>query len=117
MPARKRAKGEGRYDRDPLRPEKFLAPSDREFRLMLTELIRKMGRKEVLQMMTTQDWIFGALDRGARKPSPEQRRLVWLLWVILLHPERLRSKWDLLTWGFYHRYPIEWKGTPEDWSI
>jgi len=83
---------------------------------MLEELVRKLGRKETLQMLSISALYFDRYREG-RKPSPGIKRLVWLIWVILLHPDRLKSKWDLLTWGFYHKYPVEWKQAPEDWSI
>ena len=48
-------------------------------------------------------------------PSWSARRLVWLTWTLLLHPERLRTLFDLVTWSRFQR-PIPPPRNPEDWS-
>jgi hypothetical protein len=53
-------------------------------------------------------------------PNFAARRAIWLVWCLCLHPERLESLEDLVTWGRFHaeRRPVqrpaeEWC----DWSI
>lgn len=41
---------------------------------------------------------------GESLPSGTARRCVWLLWAILLHPERCRTLFDVSTWGRFRSY-------------
>ena len=38
-------------------------------------------------------------------PNDAARRAVWLTWVLVLHPERIRSLFDILTWGRFSTSP------------
>lgn len=48
--------------------------------------------------VTLSNWRKG---KGFAGPS---YRLVWVTWIILLHPERLQTAFDLATWG---RFRVE----------
>ena len=37
--------------------------------------------------------------KGANGPSAGARKLVWLVWTLVFHPENLRSLFDVATWG------------------
>ncbi len=41
--------------------------------------------------------------RGIRSPSDGARRMIWLVWCLVLHPARLQSVFDLATWGRFRR--------------
>ena len=59
-----------------------------------------------------------------RDPNKSARRLVWLLWCMVLHPDRLQTCFDLVTWGRF-RVDRKRKRSPaasfvrvaDDWSI
>ena len=44
-------------------------------------------------VITVQSW------KRRRTMSVPSRRLVWLIWALTLHPERIQSVDDLVTWG------------------
>jgi hypothetical protein len=37
--------------------------------------------------------------RDGKVPSAVAMRTIWLIWCLVLHPERLRSLFDIATWG------------------
>ena len=95
-------------------------PSPGECRQMLEELWRLLGRPSLcaalgLPIYTVESW-----RCGWRDPSGPGRRTIWLVWCLLLHPERLQSLDDLMTWGrlkverrLVRRPASEWS----DWCI
>jgi hypothetical protein len=40
---------------------------------------------------------------GRRLSSGSSRRLIWLTWALCLHPERLKTDFDLVTWGRFRK--------------
>lgn len=73
-------------------------PDSSEVAPMLRELEVVYGRRSLGSVlgvcgMTARAW----LDHGAN--SLPARRVVWLTWTMLLHPDKLRSGWDWVTWG------------------
>jgi hypothetical protein len=36
---------------------------------------------------------------GFSHPPFASAKCIWMVWAGLLHPERLRTVWDLITWG------------------
>jgi hypothetical protein len=62
-----------------------------------------------VSVQTVEHWRNGLVARAA------VRRLIWLTWCLVFHPERLSSIGELVTWG---RFRIERRPPtrPEDWS-
>lgn len=68
-----------------------------------------------------------AWAKGRYAPSEAARRAVWFMWVLVLHPERIQTVFDILTWGrFSTRSPLKrgkgrlrnsFASVTEDWSI
>ena len=80
-----------------------LAPSAGELRGFLVDLQDRFGRGGAgallcVPVQTFQRWIAGG------KIDSASARAVWLVWVLLLHPDRLQSAFDLVTWG---RFRVE----------
>ena len=70
---------------------------------MLRELSRLVGHAEMSAFLgvpglTLRRW------KSGKAPSAAARRLVWLLWCLFLHPERLQTAFDVATWG---RFRVE----------
>lgn len=78
----------------------LLRPADVEVSTMLQELCAAMGGTRELAAacgiprLTLDKW----LD-GTRSPTGAARKAIWLLWALLLHPERCTSLFDVWTWG------------------
>jgi len=82
-------------------------PSYQEFHRQLEDLRKFCGGDEFrtsellgITAMTFQSWWY-----CQAKPSDAARRAVWLTWVLVLHPERIRSLFDILTWGRFSTAP------------
>lgn len=50
-----------------------------------------------VSVITLRSW------KNRRAISVPSRRAVWLIWVLLLHPERIETAFDLVTWGRFKR--------------
>lgn len=91
----------------------LLRPTLEELNSMIVELSAAVGGTNRLSRMagiparTLVAW----RDRG-RVPSEPARRCVWLLWALLLHPERCRTLYDVATWGRYRVKPACGLDTP-----
>jgi hypothetical protein len=87
---------------------------------MVAALVSRLGRHDAaavlgVPMLTLNGW----RDR-LKSPSMPARRAIWLVWCLTLHPERLTSLFDVITWG---RFRVErravWRSCSEwsDWSV
>ncbi len=79
-------------------------PSQADINSALADLVRMFGREGAgmvlsVPALTIRAW----LKTGVR--SAPARRMVWFAWAALLHPERLRSAWDIVTWGMFAHDP------------
>ena len=52
-----------------------------------------------LPRMTVESWV-----NGRRNPSDPARKLVWVMWCLTLHPEMMRSAFDIVTWGKFQSF-------------
>lgn len=52
-----------------------------------------------LPVLTVRNWLV-----GRRKPQDiPSRRVVWLTWALVLHPDQCQTKHDLIFWGLMRR--------------
>lgn len=78
----------------------MLAPDDRETRKMLRQLHGKLGTAEDVALMlrvpvmTVRHWegSYGSFSEAAKS-------LIHLAWLLLLHPDKIGTMFDLMTWG------------------
>ena len=80
-----------------------LAPSPGEFRAMLADLRRVFPGRELPNVLGVSSMTLEAWAMGIRKPTSPARRMVWLVWCLVLHPSRLQTVFDLATWGRFRR--------------
>jgi len=67
---------------------------------MLAELYTVCGtRRRVAALLGCDILTLNAWTMGRRNPCRAARRAIWFAWCLLLHPEKLRTMGDLLTWG------------------
>jgi len=76
-----------------------LAPDNQEIRDMLSELLSTYGKPATskflgVPILTLRRWF-----ENDRRPSHTAAKGIWCVWAILLHPELLKSEWDVATWG------------------
>lgn len=87
-----------------------LQPNASECRAMLGELIERLGgtvqaRNAMgVSGVTLRHWL-----RGSREPSDAGKRVIWLTWALLLHPERCRTLHHMITWGRYATRREPWR--------
>jgi hypothetical protein len=84
---------------------------------MLSDLERELGsRRHVAGLLTVNCRSVDRWRRGEANPDGPSSRLIWLYWLLMFHPERIRSLGDLLTWGLAGRTrarkdgPCRWPG-------
>lgn len=84
-------------------------PSDVETLGMVRDVVRRLGERGAADvigcpLMTLRHWTAGEVQ-----PAATARRVVWVVWVLMFHPERLRSWFDWLTWA---RFSVRSPGPP-----
>ena len=89
---------------------------------MARELSGKFGTFEFSRLLGVPGRTAEAWLQGRALGQFTARRLIWLHWCILLHPERIQTAFDLATWGRFRVVnvprpaatgPVEWS----DWII
>lgn len=75
------------------------APNLETSQRQLRELVEAFSVGGAASFLTMELWKLPGYASGEFPMNMEQRRLVWYAWALLLHPEKLRSKVDILTWG------------------
>jgi hypothetical protein len=80
------------------------APCNAEVSVMVRDLVREFGRQGAAMAlgvpgMNVRVWMEG------KGMSYAAKRAVWFAWVLLLHPGRVRSAWDVVTWGRFADNP------------
>lgn len=86
-----------------------LAPTDEEIRSMINQLTRALGSMgNVSTVLTTPQRTLTCWLSGKRKPNDAARKLIWVVYALLLQPQSLRTLGDLLTWGrfTFNRRPM-----------
>jgi len=84
---------------------------------MLAQLAVHLGRDGLAMTLGVPALTVTSWREGTKRPSAAAVRCVWLLWCLVLHPDRVSSVWSIATWG---RFEIERRHVPapqEDWCI
>jgi hypothetical protein len=66
---------------------------------MARELGDKFGTVEFSRLLGVPGRTAEAWLQGRFLTAYTSRRLIWLHWCLLLHPERIQTAFDLATWG------------------
>jgi len=77
----------------------IFAPTVDQCLCMVEDLERKFGGERAAAEIIGPSIITVRAWKHRRKMSVPSRRLVWLIWALTLHPERIQSVEDLVTWG------------------
>ena len=82
---------------------------------MLQELVDCFGLPGACMVLSVPRMTVNAWLDGRFRPAASAVRAVWLTWVLVLHPDRISSLADVVTWG---RFRIERRSDarPEGWS-
>jgi hypothetical protein len=81
---------------------RLLRPGVEDCRKMLRELVGVLGSIEAVAefagfpVPTLRKWC-----QHRNTPNVAAVRAIWLIWVYLLHPEKLQTAFDLVTWGTF----------------
>ena len=91
-----------------------LQPTTRDCQRMLWELRRgcNWDNKALSNILGVSALVLRDWFKGVRQPSDAARRAIWLTWVLFLYPERLRSWYDVVTWGRYSAGPTRYTRLP-----
>jgi len=77
----------------------MLAPSIEQCLGMFGEIENEVGGERQAAAVVGPSLITVRSWKRRKSMSVPSRRLVWLVWVLLLHPKHIRSLDDLVTWG------------------
>ena|ERR1035441_1674103 len=77
----------------------MFAPTVEQCLRMVEDLERRFGGERAAAEIIGPSVITVRAWKRRRKMSVPSRRLVWLIWALTLHPERIQSVHDLVTWG------------------
>ncbi len=97
----------------------LLRPTDEEFHAMLAELGETVGKRRLSSVLGISILTLDGWRKGKNGPSAGARKLVWLIWALIFHPEKLRSVFHVMTWGRFTRPENAPRACAanEDWSI
>lgn len=76
-----------------------LRPDLDEFQRQLGELHAEMGYFATSAVLGIPVCTLDGYKSGRCKPNSSARKLVWLVHQLVLHPGRLQTIQDLMTWG------------------
>lgn len=90
---------------DPAQARNFVAasPSSLETVVLCRRLCKRFGSQPVACLLCVPRYQFDRWCNGSVGFRPSEKRLVWLLYAVLMHPELVRSPFDILTSGRYVR--------------
>jgi len=63
-------------------------------------LVRRCGMQGAACLLASPTYVLQSWCRGGFI-RPRDRRLIWLLYAVMMHPEMLRTPFDILTSGRY----------------
>ena len=76
-----------------------LRPSDAEFDTMLAQLGQVFPGRDLASVLGISILTLDGWRKRKNGPCAASRKLVWLLWALFLHPGRVQTVFDLVTWG------------------
>jgi hypothetical protein len=89
---------------------RYLMPNAGECIAMLRELAKRVGswRTTAIMLGMRRQDVRKVLGRNCNL-QPTRRRLIWVMWALWCCPSKLRTGWDVLTWGRYAKESAEWR--------
>ena len=81
----------------------MFAPTVEQCLCMVEDLEREFGGERAAAEIIGPSIITVRAWKRRRRMSVPSRRLVWLVWAMVLHPEQIQSVNDLVTWGRFRR--------------
>jgi hypothetical protein len=82
---------------------------------MCRELERRFGTEATVALLAISRLNLKRYIKRRTGTPASSRRLIWLTHTLVFHPERVRTLFDLATWGAFYEGR---KDRPEeDWSI
>jgi len=81
--------------------ERALAPTTAEVRAMLINMRTKLmwSRPMLAAYMGISKDVVRRWEDGSRNPNGAARRLIWMLYQLAFHPQKLKSAVDVILWG------------------
>ena len=76
-----------------------LRPEIDQCRQQILELEREIGYYETQAALGLPSCTIDDYKTGRRNPDSAARKLIWLVHSMILHPGRLQTVQDLMTWG------------------
>jgi hypothetical protein len=80
-----------------------LAPDKASLLDYLSELVDAFGNRGAAARLGVSGVTVYAWREGRGLSSGSSRRLIWLTWALCLHPDRLKTDFDLVTWGRFRK--------------
>lgn len=76
-----------------------LRPTNVEFYTMLAQLGQVFPGRDLASVLGISILTLDGWRKRKNGPCAASRKLVWLLWALILHPGRVQTVFDLVTWG------------------
>jgi hypothetical protein len=70
---------------------------------MCADLVNRFGRTGTVHLLGVPALTFDGWRHGSGLSIVANRRVIWLHWALLLHPELIQSGFDLVTWGRFQK--------------
>ena len=96
---RKIERARGGNQHNPIREAILEGDTDSQLRARLGELVECFGKSAVAAMVGMKVYHITGHLKGHLPPFPITKRLVWLLWSLRFEPGRLRTWFDVISWG------------------
>lgn len=70
---------------------------------MIDDLQRVFPGAQLANVLGVAHCTLYAWKAQLNEPSDAARRMIWLVWCLVLHPARLQTVFDITTWGRFRR--------------
>ena len=78
-------------------------PKNEQFASMLNDLAGKIGWRALAAVLGVSQLTLDSWRKCRNGPSAGARKLVWVVWALVFHREKLQSLFDVATWGRFSR--------------